>query len=104
MVGVASAEFAAANGLTPLARIRSWASVGVDPVETGLAPSVAIPKALDRAGVGLGDVARFEINGPLLPVPVAAVRKLGLDGTSSTSMAVGAASATRSRRPARGWS
>jgi len=79
MVGVASAEFAAANGLTPLARIRSWASVGVDPVETGLAPSVAIPKALDRAGVGLGDVARFEINEAFASVPVAAVRKLGLD-------------------------
>ena len=53
--------------------------MGVDPVETGLAPSVAIPKALDRAGVGLGDVARFEINEAFASVPVAAVRKLGLD-------------------------
>ncbi|MEZ5135749.1 MAG: hypothetical protein R2699_12015 [Acidimicrobiales bacterium] len=38
-----SADYAAANGVAPLARIRSWASVGVDPVETGLAPTLAIP-------------------------------------------------------------
>ena len=44
-------DYARANGLEPMARIISWASVGVDPAETGLAPTKAIPKALDRAGM-----------------------------------------------------
>ena len=59
---VASAELAAAQGLTPLGVVRGWASVGVDPVRTGLAPTEAIPKALSRAGVSLSDVKLFEIN------------------------------------------
>ena len=67
------------EGLEPLAVIRSWASVGVDPVETGLAPTIAIPKALERAGIAVGDVDLWEINEAFASVPVAAVRKLGLD-------------------------
>ena len=34
----------------PLATVRSWASVGVDPKDTGMAPTIAIPKALDGPG------------------------------------------------------
>ena len=41
---------AEANGLEPLAIVRAWASAGVAPERTGLAPTVAIPKALARAG------------------------------------------------------
>ena len=37
-------------GLPALATVRAWASVGVDPAATGLAPVEAIPKALARAG------------------------------------------------------
>src|SRR6202035_1033991 len=50
-VVLTSAEVASAHGLTPLGVVRGWASVGVDPVRTGLAPTEAIPKALARAGV-----------------------------------------------------
>src|SRR5437667_48844 len=41
-VVVADAGLAAEHGLTPLATVRSWASVGVDPVRTGFAPISAI--------------------------------------------------------------
>ena len=66
-------------GLEPLAVVRAWASAGVPPADTGLAPTVAIPKALDRAGIGVGDVALWEINEAFASVPIAAVRALGLD-------------------------
>ena len=55
---VADRELAEANGLEPLAVIRAWASVGVPPERTGLAPTIAIPKALDRAGVPVADGTR----------------------------------------------
>jgi len=78
-VVVAGSDIAAAHGLTPLATIRSWASVGVDPVETGLAPIAAIRKALDRAGLGIDDVDLFEVNEAFAAVAVATTRELGLD-------------------------
>ncbi|MFF2133293.1 thiolase family protein [Streptomyces olivochromogenes] len=76
---VASEATAAREGLTPLATVRSWASVGVDPAEMGLAPVKAIPKALARAGLSIADVDLFEINEAFASVPVAAVRLLELD-------------------------
>lgn len=79
VVGIASREFAAANGLRPMARIRSWASVGVPPALTGTGPIHAIPKALERGGLNLDDVDLFEINEAFCSVPVAAVRELGID-------------------------
>ncbi|RAY17080.1 acetyl-CoA C-acyltransferase [Actinomadura craniellae] len=66
-------------GLPALATVRSWASVGVDPAETGLSPVKAIPKALSRAGLSVGDVDLFEINEAFASVPVAVIRLLGLD-------------------------
>jgi acetyl-CoA acetyltransferase family protein len=72
-------DFAAAHGLAPLATVRAWASVGVDPYETGMAPTVVIPKVLERAGIGVGDVALWEINEAFASVPVAACRILGID-------------------------
>jgi len=66
-------------GLPALATVRSWASVGVDPAETGLAPVRAIPKALGRAGLTAADVDLFEINEAFAAMCVATVRLLGLD-------------------------
>jgi acetyl-CoA C-acetyltransferase len=63
----------------PLAVVRSWASVGVPPGETGLAPTLAIPKALDRAGLSLDDVDLWEINEAFASMCVGTVRVLGLD-------------------------
>ena len=70
---------AAEQGATPLARIVSWASVGIDPVITGLAPTKAIPKALDRAGMKIGDIELFEINEAFCSMAVASTRILELD-------------------------
>lgn len=78
-VMLADADYAASNGIQPLAAIRSWAAVGVAPRRTGLAPIDAIPKALARAGISLGDVDLFEINEAFCAVPVATTRALGID-------------------------
>jgi acetyl-CoA acetyltransferase family protein len=78
-VVLARADIAEQQGLAPLAVIRSWASVGVPPNETGLAPIQAIPKALERAGITADAVDLWEINEAFASVPVAAVRALGLD-------------------------
>ncbi|MEB3070269.1 thiolase family protein [[Mycobacterium] vasticus] len=67
------------HGLTPLATVRSWAAVGVDPARTGLSVLDAIPKALDRAGINIDDVALWEINEAFASVPIAAVHKFDLD-------------------------
>ncbi|WP_416969646.1 thiolase family protein [Streptomyces sp. 4F14] len=66
-------------GLPALATVRAWASVGVDPAETGIASVLAIPKALERAGLTVSDVDLFEINEAYACVPVAVIRRLGLD-------------------------
>ena len=72
------AGFAAAHGIEPLAVVRSWASAGVPPAETGLGPTVAVPKALDRAGLTVADVALAEINEAFASMAVASSRILGL--------------------------
>jgi acetyl-CoA C-acetyltransferase len=70
-------EYAKAHGLEPLAVIRSWASAGVPPAETGLGPTVAVPKALERAGLTTADVALAEINEAFASMAVASSRILG---------------------------
>ncbi len=65
--------------LPALATIRSWASVGVDPASTGLAPVEAIPKALARARLSLADVDLFEINEAFASMCVATIKLLDLD-------------------------
>ena len=49
---------------------------------TGLAPTIAIPKALGRAGLEVGDVALFEINEAFASMCVATTRILGIDPTT----------------------
>jgi len=66
-------------GLPALGTVRAWASVGVDPAETGLAPVQVIPKALKRCGLKVADVDLFEINEAFASVAVAAVRRLEID-------------------------
>ncbi|MFF0081849.1 thiolase family protein [Streptomyces canus] len=66
-------------GLPALATVKAWASVGVDPADTGLAPIQAIPKALARAGLGTDDVGLYEINEAFAAMCVAVIRRLDLD-------------------------
>ncbi len=74
-----SSEYAAANGLVPLARITGWASAAVPPEETGLAPIQALPKAAAKAGVPLDALDSVEINEAFATMAVASTRALGLD-------------------------
>jgi acetyl-CoA acetyltransferase family protein len=76
---IADGAMAESLGLEPLANIRAWASVGVPPADTGLAPTLAIPKALGRAGLDVGDVALWEINEAFASMCVATTRILGID-------------------------
>ena len=55
-------EEAARRGLTPLARIASWATAGVDPSIMGTGPIPASQKALQKAGWTVGDLDRVEAN------------------------------------------
>ena len=75
---IVSSDYAKAHGLTPMAKIVSWASTGTNPRDTGLGPILSIPKALERAGMSVGDLDLAEINEAFASVPVAACRKLGL--------------------------
>jgi acetyl-CoA C-acetyltransferase len=74
-----SDAFAESHGLRPLARIVSWANAGVEPARTGMGPTVAIPRALERAGLTVDDIDLFEINEAFCSVPLAAIRMLGID-------------------------
>ncbi len=66
-----SAERAAELGLTPRARIRSQAVVGVDPVTMLKGPIPATAKVLARAGLRLSDIDLFEVNEAFAPVVLA---------------------------------
>lgn len=57
-----SAEAANQNGLEPLGFIRSFGFVGVEPERMGIGPALAIPKVLEKAGLGVSDIELFEIN------------------------------------------
>ncbi|MCW2936643.1 MAG: acetyl-CoA acetyltransferase [Actinomycetia bacterium] len=76
---VASDAAAAELGREPLAIIRSWASVGVDPKDTWSAPIKVIPKALKRIGLDVDDVDLYEINEAFASMCVACVRLLEID-------------------------
>ncbi len=76
---IVDSDYAQVHGLKPMAVIKSWASSGVPPHDTGLGPTYAIPKALDRAGMQIGDVDVFEINEAFAAMCVASTRILGID-------------------------
>ena len=78
-VVIASRAFSEDHGLRPLAVVRGWASAGVEPRDTGLAPTVAIPKALARCGLQIGDVSLWEINEAFAAMCVATTRILAID-------------------------
>ena len=68
-----------ARGLKPLARIVSWAAVGVEPTLMGMGPAPAIRKALERAGLTLDQLDLVEINEAFAPQYLACEKELGLD-------------------------
>jgi acetyl-CoA C-acetyltransferase len=78
-VVVMRAAEAARRGLAPLARIVSYASVGVDPKVMGIGPVPAVGRAVERAGLTLADIDLFELNEAFAAQSVAVVRELGID-------------------------
>jgi len=76
---VTTAEKARTAGASPLARILSYASTGVDPKIMGIGPVPAVRQALDRAGLTIADVDLFELNEAFAAQSLAVIRELGLD-------------------------
>lgn len=74
-----SEEKAAAMGLKPLATIVSYADAAQEPKWFTTAPSKALPKALDKAGLSVADVDFFEFNEAFAVVGLANAQILGLD-------------------------
>ena len=76
---VMTAAKARSLGRTPLARILSYASTGVEPKVMGIGPIPAVRKALDRAGLKMGDIDLFELNEAFAAQSVAVARELAID-------------------------
>ncbi|MGP0029596.1 MAG: thiolase family protein [Acidimicrobiales bacterium] len=76
-VVVVERDYADAHGMEVLATVRSWSSCGIEPARTGLAPTVAVPRALQLGGLDVSDVDRVEINEAFASMSVACARKLG---------------------------
>ncbi|WP_299950412.1 thiolase family protein [uncultured Modestobacter sp.] len=79
VLALTSDELARSEGLTPLATVRAWTALGVDPARMGMAAVEVIPRLLARAGVAQSDVALWEINEAFASVPVAACTLLDID-------------------------
>ncbi|HTR09151.1 MAG TPA: beta-ketothiolase BktB [Paraburkholderia sp.] len=74
-----SADAASARGLKPLARLVSYAHAGVDPAYMGIGPVPATQKALERAGLKVGDLDVIEANEAFAAQACAVSQELGLD-------------------------
>ena len=72
-------EEAEKKSIKPLAKIVSWASVGVDPTLMGLGPIEAVRKAINIAGWNLDEVDLFEINEAFAAQSIAVIRELSVD-------------------------
>ena len=77
MVLVMSAEKGKALGYKPLARIRGYAVAGLEPERMGLGPTLAVPKALQHAGLSLKDIQLIELNEAFAATYLACEKVLG---------------------------
>ena len=74
-----TAETARELGREPMARVLSIGVAGVDPAYMGIGPMVAIPKALERAGLELDQIDLIELNEAFASQVLACTRGLGID-------------------------
>ncbi|MNK09023.1 3-ketoacyl-CoA thiolase [compost metagenome] len=65
--------------IEPIARLVSYAVVGVEPRIMGIGPVDAIPKALKQAGMSLNDINLFELNEAFASQSLAVIREVGLN-------------------------
>ncbi|KAI4101284.1 MAG: hypothetical protein L6R37_005027 [Teloschistes peruensis] len=73
-----SEQYLKSNAIKPLAKILGWADAAQKPSKFTTAPALAIPKALDHAGVKASEVDAFEINEAFSVVALANLKLLGL--------------------------
>ena len=78
-VMVVSKEYAEANGLRPMARIRSVAVAGVPPRVMGIGPVPATEKALERAGITMDEIGLIELNEAFAAQSLACLYEWGMD-------------------------
>ncbi|MGA5305441.1 acetyl-CoA C-acyltransferase [Nucisporomicrobium flavum] len=78
-LAVTTSRWAAAHGLTPLARIHTAVVAADDPVIMLTAPIPATAKALARSGLTLDDIGVYEVNEAFAPVPLAWLAETGAD-------------------------
>jgi len=76
---IASEKGAKELGAEPLARIVAFGVAGVDPAYMGIGPALAIPRALEAAGLGLEEIDLIELNEAFASQVLACVRELGID-------------------------
>lgn len=78
---LASAEAVEKYGLKPIAKLLSYADAAQAPEWFTTAPSLAVPKALEKAGLTVNDVDFWELNQAFSVVGIANARILGLDAS-----------------------
>ncbi|HZW35574.1 MAG: thiolase family protein, partial [Deltaproteobacteria bacterium] len=76
---VTSKEYARAHGLAPLAKVRSIGVAGVPPRIMGFGPVPAAQKALERAGIAMGDIGLIELNEAFASQSLAVFKGWGMD-------------------------
>jgi len=76
---VMSEEMVKELNLEPIARLVSFAAVGVEPSIMGIGPVYAIPKALKQAGLKQDQIELIELNEAFASQSLAVIRELGLD-------------------------
>jgi 3-oxoadipyl-CoA thiolase len=76
---LANSKYVARHGLTPLARVVTWAAAGVEPRRMGIGPAPALSLALERAGWKLDELEVVELNEAFAAQSLAVVLELGLD-------------------------
>ncbi|WP_029033848.1 acetyl-CoA C-acyltransferase [Salinimicrobium terrae] len=78
-VMVMSEEMVKELNLEPVARLVSYAAVGVEPRIMGIGPVYAIPKAAKQAGIAINDLELIELNEAFASQSIAVINELGLD-------------------------
>jgi acetyl-CoA acyltransferase len=76
---ITTSEFAAAHGLTPIARIHTAVVLGAAPMPMLTAPIPATQKALAKSGLKIDEIGAFEVNEAFASVPLAWLKELGAD-------------------------
>jgi acetyl-CoA acyltransferase len=66
-------------GIEPIARLKSYSVVGVEPRIMGIGPVDAIPKAIKQAGLTMNDINLFELNEAFASQSLAVIRETGLN-------------------------